>query len=86
MRTMSPRKRDEETGQYMEKYPVDVFSTALRDGDFGPSASTAEVAEFVGCDHDTAYKKLRQLEDADQSPVSSRKVGNTLLWSLTDDT
>ena len=78
MRIMPPRKRDEETGRYTEKSPVNVFSTALRDVDFETPSTTAEIAEFVGCDHDTTYKELRELEDADQSPVSSRKVGNTL--------
>jgi DNA-binding Lrp family transcriptional regulator len=41
-------------------------------------AGTGEIADHVGCAHDTAYKRLQELEK--EGIISSRKMGNTLLW------
>lgn len=45
-----------------------------------------EVARFhgineLGCSYQTAYEKLRELEDAGE--IDSRKIGNVRLWSIT---
>jgi predicted transcriptional regulator len=45
-------------------------------------AGTGEIADQVGCAHDTAYKRLQKMEE--KGIVSSKKVGNTLLWTETD--
>ena len=74
-----PKDRDEETGRYLETYPLDVFIEALDSR--GGSASTQEIADMVGCAYRTAYARLRELEDEDR--VSSRKIGNALLWRIT---
>lgn len=71
--------RDEETGKYTGKYSIKDFLDAIRDE--GGMAGTGDVADQVGCAHDTAYKRLQNMEE--QGLVSSRKVGNTLLWSIT---
>jgi DNA-binding Lrp family transcriptional regulator len=41
---------------------------------------TGEVAESVGCAHDTAYKRLQELED--RGVLASQKVGNTIVWFI----
>ena len=73
-------ERDEETGKYTEEYPVAAFLSAIRELD---GAGTGEIAAQVGCDRRTAYVKLNALEDSGQ--VSSRKVGQTLFWTVAAD-
>lgn len=73
--------RDDESGRFEEKYPTEDFIGALRDA--GGMAGTGEIAGSVGCGHDTAYKRLHQLEE--RGYVSKRNVGNTLLWRLLED-
>jgi len=63
-------------GRYVEKYPLKDVEAAVEARD---DATTGEVAEAVGCNHDTAYKKLRTLEE--EGRVTSRKIGNARLWS-----
>jgi predicted transcriptional regulator len=79
-RIMPERDRNEETGQFVETFPRDRFLTAIQRLDL---PTTTEVAEAVGCDRRTAYVKLRSLVDDNQA--SSRKVGQTLVWSPTSD-
>lgn len=74
--TNMPRARDEHSGQYAEAYPEAAFIDAIREA--GGMAGTQEVANAVGCVYDTAYKKLRKLEENEK--VSSRKVANARLW------
>ena len=78
---MGERERNEDSGQFSEEYARPQFIEAISaiDG----LATTSDVAEHVGCAHDTAYKKLQQLE-AD-GEVTSRKAGNALLWSLVEE-
>ena len=71
--------RDEETGRYTGQYSTEDFLDAISTD--GGIAGTGDIAEQVGCAHDTAYKRLQRMEK--QGLVSSRKVGNTLLWSVT---
>mgnify|MGYP002760962358 FL=1 len=73
--------RDEKTGQYVGEYFTEDFLTAINNE--GGAAGTGEIAERVGCAHDTAYKRLQEMED--DGLVSSQKVGNTLLWSKIQD-
>ncbi|WP_418284849.1 transcriptional regulator [Halorubrum sp. DTA46] len=71
--------RDEETGRYTGEYSTEDFLDAITAE--GGMAGTGDIADQVGCAHDTAYKRLQQMEK--KGVVSSRKVGNTLLWSVT---
>lgn len=75
------RERDEDTGRYSEAYPQEAFLEAIRHGE--EPVSTGEIAREVGCDHDTAYKRLRVMEN--QSLIESRKIGNTLVWSISSE-
>ena len=74
---MDRRDRDEDTGKYTEKYPLEEVLAALEE--IGP-AGTTDVAEKVGCDRRTAYLKLQELEERNE--ITSRKVGNALLWQI----
>lgn len=73
--------RDDETGRYTGEFTTEDFLDGVREE--GGLAGTGEIAEAVGCAHDTAYKRLKQLEA--EGVVSSRKLGNTLVWSITDE-
>jgi Mn-dependent DtxR family transcriptional regulator len=69
--------RDEESGRYTGQYTTEDFLNAINTE--GGMAGTGDIADIVGCAHDTAYKRLQKMED--EGLVSSRKVGNTLLWT-----
>ena len=71
------RNRDKESGRYTGEYSMEDFLQAISNE--GGVAGTGEIAERVGCAHDTAYKRLQKLEK--KGLVSSEKVGNTLIWS-----
>ncbi len=70
--------RDEETGEYTGEYSNKDFLDAISEE--GGMAGTGNIADLVGCAHDTAYKRLQQMEE--KGLISSRKVGNTLLWTV----
>jgi transposase len=74
----SERERDEESGRFTEEYPSEELVAAIRNA--GGAAGTQEVATTVGCSYETAYKKLRRLEDAGE--LTHRKVGNARLWEV----
>jgi len=73
-------ERDDETGRYTGEYPREDFLNAIKDSD--QLLGTGEIADVVGCAHDTAYKRLQYLEN--EGVITSQKVGNTLLWLLED--
>ncbi|WP_436903562.1 transcriptional regulator [Halovenus halobia] len=76
---MSGRDRDEGSGKFTETYPPENFTNALEE--LG-SAGTTDIADIVGCDRRTAYLKLQSLEE--EGKVQSQKVGNALLWELSE--
>jgi len=76
---MGDRKRDEISGRFSEEYPREDFVRAL---DELGAAGTTDIAEHVDCDRRTAYLKLQSLEE--EGDVESRKVGNALLWELSN--
>lgn len=73
---MADRDRDEETGRFTTEFQDEDFTNAIRELD--GSASTSEIADLLDCDRRTAYLRLNELED--EGHISSRKVGNSLLW------
>lgn len=73
-----PRQRNEK-GQVVESYPTEDVLGVL--DEIGP-AGTREVSDELGSSYETAYKKLRFLEDNGQ--VTSRKVANARLWIPAD--
>ena len=74
-----PRERDEK-GRIVETYPLEQVEDVLRD--LG-SAGTRSVADELGSSYETAYHKLRDLED--EGRVSSRKVANARLWTVEEN-
>lgn len=70
--------RDQDTGRYTAEYSTAEFLEAI--DSLGGAGGTQEIANEVGCIYDTAYKKLRQLEDSGK--IESRKVANARLWSV----
>jgi Mn-dependent DtxR family transcriptional regulator len=78
---MPGKDRDEESGKYTTTYTDSDFIEAIGNGD--GMAATSDVAESVGCSHQTAYERLQRLEE--QGEIRSREVGNSLLWSTVDE-
>lgn len=74
-------ERDETSGRFIDEYPRDSFIESIRalDG----FATTSEVAANVGCIRETAYKKLKQMEQ--DGEVHSRASNGTLLWMVAND-
>ena len=77
---MADRDRDDSSGQFTDEYPRELFLQTI-DSE-GGMAATGDVADQIGCAHDTAYKKLNQLEG--ERLVEGQKFGNSLVWSVTD--
>lgn len=74
-------ERNEDTGRYVGEFLQDDFLDAIHEHD--RPVGTGEIADAVGCAHDTAYKRLKHLEEV--GLVSSQKVGNTLVWTIVED-
>ncbi|WP_080505389.1 transcriptional regulator [Halococcus hamelinensis] len=74
-------ERDQDTGRYTAEYSTADFLEAIES--LGGAGGTQEIADQVDCIYDTAYKKLRHLEDSGE--VKSRKVANARLWSIADE-
>jgi len=70
------KDREEDSGKYTTSYPDSDFIDAIQTLD--GMAGTSEIAENVGCTRRTAYTRLQSLES--EGKVSSRKVGNSLVW------
>lgn len=83
---MVPEQNDEngrernEAGVYVETYPLEQFRDCLAGEDL---ATTNEVADCIGGSYQTAYRKLRILEECGE--VNSRMLGGTRVWTLVDD-
>jgi hypothetical protein len=74
------KDREEDSGKYTTSYPDSDFIDAIQTLD--GMAGTSEIAENVGCTRRTAYTRLQSLES--EGKVSSRKVGNSLVWITTE--
>lgn len=79
--SMAERDRDKSSGQFTDEYPRELFLEAI-EAESG-MAATGDIADRVGCVHDTAYKKLNRMEES--GLVKSQKFGNALVWSVTND-
>jgi len=78
--SVSPRKRDEETGQFSQEYPREEFLTAIEELD---TPTTVEIADSVGCSYDLAYRRLQDLEEA--GIIAKREIGGAFLWERTPE-
>jgi predicted transcriptional regulator len=77
---MPGKDRDDESGEYTTTYPDSKFVESISTAN--GMATTREVAESVGCSHQTAYDRLNELDAAGE--VKSRKMGNSLVWMLAE--
>lgn len=75
---MPGKDRDEDSGEYVATYSDEAFLSAVER--LGPDVGTQAVTDEVGCDRDTAYRRLRALEK--DGELESRKVGMARLWSI----
>jgi len=73
---MSESERDER-GRFSAKHTDDEVLAAVRKHE---PAGTSEVAEELGIKRPSADYRLRQLEEEEK--VESKKIGNSLAWSL----
>lgn len=80
MTQLMPGEDRDASGKYTTSYPDSVFLTAVQK--LGPEVGTQAVADEVGCNRDTAYRRLRSLEESGE--LRSRKVGMARLWSIAD--
>jgi predicted transcriptional regulator len=67
-------QRDED-GRFRETYSEEAFLSALSEVEV---ASTQNVADYVGCSYDLAYRRLKQMED--DGLVRHEDVGNSFVW------
>lgn len=79
---MPGAERDNDSGQYTETYDTEEFLAAIDDSE--GMTGTQDVADAVGCEYETAYKRLRKL--ADEGVVDSQKVANARVWLIDDST
>lgn len=75
---MAELDRDTTTGRFKPKFPDVAFLEAVAEHE---PAATSEVAETIGIARRNAHYRLDQLADAGQ--VTKKKVGNSLVWTLT---
>ncbi|EMA04274.1 HNH endonuclease [Haloarcula vallismortis] len=68
----------ENDGWFEKEYEDDEFLDAIESE--GGLAGTTDVADELGIERPSADYRLRQLEDAGR--VTSKKIGNSLAWSL----
>jgi len=78
--SMTGKNRDNKSGKYTTSYPDSDFLDAIED--LEGMASTADIADIVGCTHRTAYTRLQKIKNKGQ--VTSRKFGNSLVWVVSD--
>jgi len=75
-----PRDRNPENNRYVATYADEDILDAVRECD--PPTTTA-IADAVGCNQSTAYRRLTEL--ADDGTVERQKVGNTNVWFVVDE-
>jgi len=73
---MSGLNRDD-SGRFAAEHTVEEVLEAVQKHE---PAGTSEVAEELGVERPSADYRLRRLEDEDR--VTSKKIGNSLAWSL----
>ena len=68
--------RDDDSGKFTEKYPREAFLQAVNTLD---NATTAQVADEVGCSYDLAYRRLMGLEE--EGKITQTEIGSSFVWS-----
>jgi hypothetical protein len=68
--------RDEDSGKFTEQYPREEFLQAVNTLN---NATTARIADEVGCSYDLAYRRLKDLEK--EGDVTQTEIGSSFVWS-----
>lgn len=76
---MSENDRDDR-GHFRSEHDDREYLDAIAENE---PAGTTEIADAVGVTRQNADRRLRQL--ADDGLVSSKKIGNSLAWSLVEE-
>lgn len=74
---MKRSRKDDGRFDSQPAFPDEEFLDAV---DRLDEPTTGDVARSVGCARTTAHERLRELED--DGRLSSRRVGNALVWAL----
>ncbi|WP_276257162.1 winged helix-turn-helix domain-containing protein [Halomontanus rarus] len=64
--------------QFEEEYPDLLFLESIRECEL---ASTKNVADRVGCDRATAWRRLKKLEE-EEGVLESVPVGGAKVWKI----
>ncbi|WP_435078554.1 transcriptional regulator [Halococcus sp. AFM35] len=75
------RNRDEDSGRFQEEYPPEEVIAAIQNQD--GYAGTASIADEIGATTESAYVKLRAMED--EGYVESQLVGQSRIWEVTEE-
>lgn len=75
------RKRDEDSGRFQEEYPPEDVIEAIQKYD--GYAGTADVADEIGTTTESAYVKLRAMED--QGDLESQLIGQSRIWEVAEE-
>ena len=75
------RKRDEDSGRFQEEYPPEDVIEAIQNCD--DYAGTADVADEIGTTTESAYVKLRAMED--QGYLKSQLIGQSRIWEVVEE-
>lgn len=75
-----PKERDESSGRYTQSVSDDEIVEFVGKGS---GATTSDVASAFDYERPSAYRRLRSLEE--DGRVTSREVGNSLLWLPVDE-
>jgi hypothetical protein len=70
----------DQNGKFAKTYDTERFLSEIRDSE--GMTGTQDVADAVGCEYETAYKRLRKL--AEEGTVDSEKVANARVWFVDD--
>lgn len=74
-------RRRSEKGSYGTEYPREDFVEAIRG--IKKTATTGQIAEYVGCAQNTAWVTLSEMEE--DGVVCSEDLGNNTAWHLTGE-
>lgn len=69
------RDRDEYSGRFTPEYSDDEFVQAVKQLE---SCSTSDVAEYLGCSSNLAYRRLTELDN--DGRISSENVAGNYRW------
>ena len=74
------RDRDEYSGRFTREYSDEDFLKAVEEL---KSSSTSDVADYLGCSSDLAYRRLTEL--AEDGRIGSEKVAGNYRWFPSDE-